>query len=78
MLNLVLSNLSVAKIIDQRKQPIMISQIILLEMKIKNMKAANLIFIEQMKVCWMPVFSLISFLIKLIKQQMVVEWDELI
>ena len=54
MLNLVLSNLSVATIIDQKKQPIMISQI-LLEMKIKNMRVANLIFIEWMKVCWMIV-----------------------
>ena len=50
MLNLVLSNLSVATIIDQKKQPIMISQIILLEMKIKNMKIVNLIFIELMKI----------------------------
>jgi len=45
MLNLVLNNLSVVKIIDQKKQSITIL-IILLEMKIKNMKAANLIFIE--------------------------------
>ncbi len=45
MLNLVLNNLSVVKTIDQKKQSITIL-IILLEMKIKNMKAANLIFIE--------------------------------
>jgi hypothetical protein len=45
MLNLELNNLSVVKIIDQKKQSITIL-IILLEMKIKNMKAANLIFIE--------------------------------
>ena len=71
MLNLVLSSLSVVTIIDQKKQPNMISQIILLEMKIKNMKVVNLIFIELMKICWIPVSNLISFLIKLIKQQRV-------
>ena len=46
MLNLELSNLSVVTIIDQKKRAIMILQIILLEMKIKSMKVANLIFIE--------------------------------
>ena len=46
MFNLVLNSLSEGKIINQKKQLKMISLITLLEMKIKSMKAVNLIFIE--------------------------------